>query len=525
MSQFHPGLMVVVFFIYGLAWFVMGLTVALESRRTTALPLASSLKYLAAFGLLHSGAEWLDMFLLASGAPEAQGWRVTRAIFLAISTVILAYFAVHLIGRNTGGYAWLKVVPFGLFGVWLLGMVVPHLVWMPPLGPAPQVGVCIQCHRGATASYLALREAWVGSADIWARYALYLPASLLAGIGMVGQARWFRRHGYSREAKDTRVVAGAFFFNALIAGLVVPPGTYFPASVLNYATFFQAVKVPPQVLRAATALVIAFFLVRVLNVFETERRRQLERANQERLETQEKARLQLEKWTQELEETVHRRTAEVEARNRELAILEERDRIAREMHDSLGQTLSYLGLRLIGLEQLLAQGQTERARAALQEMEQAVQGAVADVRESILSLKTTLRPDRGLVATLKEYLGSFGEQTGLQTELRVEDSQELSLPHLAQAQVLRIVQEALTNVRKHAQAHRVTLSLRHQDQGLEIAVEDDGRGFDLEAVLRDRGPRFGLQTMRERAEEIGGTFQVDTTPGQGTRVLIRFPRR
>ena len=78
MSQFHPGLMVVVFFIYGLAWFVMGLTVALESRRTTALPLASSLKYLAAFGLLHSGAEWLDMFLLASGAPEAQGWRVTR---------------------------------------------------------------------------------------------------------------------------------------------------------------------------------------------------------------------------------------------------------------------------------------------------------------------------------------------------------------------------------------------------------------------------------------------------------------
>src|SRR3972149_8600449 len=115
MAQISPGVLVLFFFVYGLAWFVMGLTVALESRRTTALPLASSLKYLAAFGLLDSGAEWLDMFLLASGAPEAQGWRVTRAIFLAISTGIPAYFAVHLIGPNTGGYALLKGGPFGLF--------------------------------------------------------------------------------------------------------------------------------------------------------------------------------------------------------------------------------------------------------------------------------------------------------------------------------------------------------------------------------------------------------------------------
>jgi len=526
MAQISPGVLVLVFFVYGLAWFVMGLTVALESRRTTALPLASSLKYLAAFGILHSAVPWLDMGLLM-GDPggAAFSWRVVRTLALAISTLALALFGASLISANTGGKRWLKVLPLGLFGVWLLAVVTPHLVWFPALEAQRPTGACFQCHPSATRAFLGLEEPWLGSADILARYLLYLPGSLLAGLAMAGQWRWFRRHSYFREGRDSFVVAGAFFFNALVAGLIVPPGPFFPASVLNYASFFRWVRLPPQAFWALTALVIAFFLVRVLAVFERERGRQLEKAIQERLEAQEETRSQLERWGREMEEKVRERTAEVEARNRELAILQERDRIAREMHDSLGQTLSYLGLRLMAMDQLFSAGHVEKARKALGEMEQAVHSAVADVRESILSLRTTRRPARSLIATLQDYLTLFADLTGLRTEMRVEGVGEPATPPLAQVQLLRVVQEALANVRKHARATQATIAVQVQDQVIEIVVEDDGQGFDLAQVLQERGPRFGLLTMRERAEEIGGTFQIDTAPGRGTRVRVQLPRR
>ena len=282
MAQVSPQVMFLVFFVYGLAWFVMGLAVALESRRTTALPLASSLKYLAAFGIVHAAVEWLDMGLLVwDPGAAAFSWRVGRTLAMAVSTLFLALFGASLISVNTGGYRWLRWMSLGLFGVWLLA-VVPR-------------------HPGAPGAFLGLEEGWLGSADIVARYLLYLPGCLLAGLAMAGQGRWFRRHGYFQGARDSLVVAGAFFFNAIVAGVIVPHGSYFPASVLNYDSFFEWVRVPPQVFRALSALVIAFFLVRVLNVFEMERQRQLEKANRERLEAQEKARSQLEKWIHKLE--------------------------------------------------------------------------------------------------------------------------------------------------------------------------------------------------------------------------------
>jgi len=499
MAQISPEVMVLVFFVYGLAWFLMGLTVALESRRASSLPLASSLKFLAAFGIVHGAMEWLDGWLvLWDPGAAAFSWNVVRTLTLATSTIILSYFGVTLIAANTARYRWLKRVPLGLSGLWLLA---------------------------TASSYLAPEGEWLRNADIMARYLLYLPGSILAGVAMVGQGAWFRRHGYLSEARDSLVVAGAFFFNSAVAGLIVPSGPFFPASVINHDSFYEWVRVPPQIFRGLAALVIAFFLVRVLNVFETERRRELEKAVQERTDAQEQSRSQLERWGRELEEKVRERTAEVEARNRELAILEERERIAREMHDSVGQTLGYMGLRLVSMEQHISAGQTDKAKKVVAELEQAVQSAMDDVKETILSLRSTRRPSRSLVATVQEVLTRFGQQTGLKTELKVEGAGEPPVTSLAQVQLLRVVQEALTNVRKHAQATRVTVTVRNQDQQTEIVVEDDGRGFEMDQVLQDWGSHFGLLTMRERAEEIGATFQIDSAPGHGTRVRIQLRRR
>ncbi len=101
---------------------------------------------------------------------------------------------------------------------------------------------------------------------------------------------------------------------------------------------------------------------------------------------------------------------------------------------------------------------------------------------------------------------------------------QLGLPLTAEIQLLRIVQEALANVRKHARASRATVHLSPADGMVELVIEDNGQGFDPARLAREGWPRFGLQTMRERAEAIGGVFTVESTPGAGTRVTVVIPQ-
>ena len=521
-----------VFFIYGLSFFSMGLAVAMASRRSSALDLAPSLKYLAAFGLLHSLVELEDMFLVDAGSPAATtylGLRVARLLLLAISAICLIQFGVKLLVSTLKRHHWLRYVPVTLFSLWLLSFVLPHLYTGDVQAQATS-GLCLQCHQGGASSFSVVSgEEWINSADVWARYLLYLPGSLLAALALFKLRPGFRAMGLPRLSRDSAWAGAAFAFNAVVAGLVVPPASYFPASVVNYASFFSLVGLPPQLLRAVVGAVIAYFIVSILDVFEIEHQRRLERSNQERFEAQHRAmeaqrhaHEQLEEWNRALEEKVQERTQEVERRNREVAILEERDRIAREMHDSLGQVLGYISLKIMALERLCTTSNVELVEEELREMELAVEEATLGVRESILSLRTGISPEVGLVPALSRYLVKFGELTGLKTELLAPDGAGVSLPSAAEIQLLRVIQEALTNVRKHAKASIAKVSFRQEDSTLTIMVEDNGLGFDPDRVVA-RGRGFGLETMRERAEAIGASLPVSSVPGHGTRVTVRVP--
>ena len=203
-----------------------------------------------------------------------------------------------------------------------------------------------------------------------------------------------------------------------------------------------------------------------------------------------------------------------------LAVIEERSRIAREMHDSLAQILGYLGLEMQTLEALVRQGDQETVLAELKEARSSIKSAQADVRENILSLRTALSGKTSPVSALKEYVEEFGIQTGISTELVDQSDGELTLSPLAETQCVRIVQEALTNVRKHAQAGCVQVTFTSKRDHLEIGIADDGIGITPGTVSHGH---FGLLTMRERAESVGGTLTITSQPNQGTTVLIRLP--
>ncbi len=208
---------------------------------------------------------------------------------------------------------------------------------------------------------------------------------------------------------------------------------------------------------------------------------------------------------------------------RALATTEERQRIARELHDSLAQVLGYVNAKAQATQVLLDSGQTGRASEQLQQMAHMARSAYVDVRENILSLRSSLDDGRGLIETLEAYLGDWREQSGIAAELEATADVVGHISTLAEVQLLRIVQEALTNVRKHSAASRVRIHLWTDDGHLVTTIADDGVGI----ADHDRGPRgiprFGLSSMRERAESLGGTFEVAFQPGQGACVTVRLP--
>ena len=205
-----------------------------------------------------------------------------------------------------------------------------------------------------------------------------------------------------------------------------------------------------------------------------------------------------------------------------LAALEERERIAREMHDGVGQVLGYVGIKAQAVRELVAARRLNEALVQLDQLVSAAQEIYTDLREAILGLRTSVRPGRPLAEALREYLEQFSRNTGVQAHLEIPEGTE-SLKPAVELQLLRIIQEALTNVRKHAQARHVWVRFCRERDRWQVTVEDDGRGLGASShtVL---GPRFGLRMMRERAESMGGTFAIESRPAGGTRVVVTLPR-
>jgi signal transduction histidine kinase len=204
-----------------------------------------------------------------------------------------------------------------------------------------------------------------------------------------------------------------------------------------------------------------------------------------------------------------------------LAITEERERIAREMHDSLAQVLGYVNTKAQAAQSLLGNEQPERAAAQLAQLAETARAAYADVREGILGLRTSLGTERDFAATLREYLQRWQEQSGIVADLDIQSVPGLS--PMAEVQLLRIIQEALTNVRKHAGARHARVQLEVTDGALQFVIADDGVGFALDTLGPAGHPRFGLATMRERAEAVGGTFTIAARLGEGTTVTVSIP--
>ena len=222
------------------------------------------------------------------------------------------------------------------------------------------------------------------------------------------------------------------------------------------------------------------------------------------------------------EEIVHR-TRQLADVNEAMAVITERQRIGRELHDSLAQTLGYLHLKLAELERRVTTGSAAQLEPELADLKRAARDAYEEARQAIFGLRSMVSRSLGLIPTLTEYLHDWSRQTGIDVDLKVGPDEAIKPPPVVEVQLIGIIQEAMTNVRKHAAATRVLVSIERDRETARVSIQDDGKGFDPQAGLGGTHGAFGIETMRERAEAIGGKLALASHLGEGTRVEVELP--
>jgi len=208
------------------------------------------------------------------------------------------------------------------------------------------------------------------------------------------------------------------------------------------------------------------------------------------------------------------------ARLRTVGADEERTRIARDLHDRIGQSLAYLAFELDRIVKN-SSSRDEVVTLALDHLRGDVRGVIGEVRDTLYDLRTDVTEAQGLTATLEAFLTRVRARSGLVASLRLQETDRL--PILQEREMWRIAQEAVTNVERHAKASQVSVTWQSDGRSASLEVADDGIGFP--AGKAGRLDSYGILGMRERAASIGATLTIDAEPGKGTRVRCELVAR
>lgn len=475
--------LLLVYFIYGLTFYTLGLAVAMEAGHASRSRLTWAMGPLAVFGLAHGAHEWYE--LLEHYLWVQEGWVPPswvswgRVALLAFSFASLMAFGVRMLSGDRER-PWDVGIGAGVSVLYLAGVFA--------------IGIQVQHEM----------DAWLLAADAWTRYLLGIPGALLTAAALFRQRRHLLRSGPAGFSNDLLGAAISFGLYGLVGQLFVHESAIFPSTWLNQEAFLNWFGFPIQMLRAALAVFMTWFMLRALRIFEVERQQQLVAAEQQ-------AREAIARRDQLRGELLYRVVSAQE---------EERARLARELHDDTLQVLTALSTGLMGAAQI-AQTSPERLETLLMQLSEMSSQTIVELRRLIQDLRPSVLDDMGLEAALQWLADRMAAQYGFQVCLEI-DELTCRLPESIETTLFRIAQEALTNVARHAQASQVRIALNCQTDEVAFIIEDDGVGFDPAILEAPDSSRlgWGLIGMRERTELAGGEFFIDSAPGKGT--ILRF---
>jgi signal transduction histidine kinase len=477
---------IIVYFFYGLSFFVMGLAVLLEFGHSSKLDFARALRPLIGFGLIHGSHEWFEMFLIIhdqiSGPFNAAWVLPVRLIALATSFLFLIAFGARLIAGPGKRKLYLGMFSI-ITAIWIFGLL----------------GVIFND---------ANVETRITAADVYTRYALAIPGAALTVWGLYIQRRKFIQIGMANIGRDVMFAAVAFGLYGGIGQLFSSPSIIFPSNYLNTEVFLQIFGFPIQVFRAIVATMAAIFITRSLRAFEVESNQRIAELRNAQLAEQQR----LDDLRSEL---LHKTVIAQES---------ERQRIARELHDETGQTLTALGMGLRGMSETIPINH-DRAIEQASELEKLATDGVEELQRLVSGLHPPQLDDLGLLAALRWYISDITGRSNITINL-TSKGKKPELSSDIRSVVFRIAQEAITNVIRHAEASKIDIQLDYVDDTIYLRVEDNGTGFDTDDVMKKKPGRptaWGLLGMTERASLVGGTCNIFSNPGQGTLIEVNVP--
>lgn len=438
---------------YGQAFFVLGLAILFLAHRSARIEIARNLRLLAAFGFCEALVAWSPLW--GSDLSVALSW--LRLLLLGMGYAFLLTFALQMFVSLERWDSECWVIAGGILLLWLIGLGVARVAGVP------------------TGRILL-------EGEIAARYGLALPGGLLGAWGLRRQAyRTIGRERMELVKTPLRVAGVALGAFAIFEGLIGPAAPFFPPLWLNQETFLLVTGLPVELFRGLCGIAITYGIVRSLGMVLNE----------------------IELWLENVE--------------RRQVLVRERERIGRELHDGIIQSIYAAGLMLEGAQHSISD-EPDAARSQLTRAIDSLNRTIQDIRRYIFDLRGE-RPADDLETGLDKMLKEFRVNTLLETAFSVDGEREGGLGAERRQHIFQIAREALTNVARHAQARRVQIQLRYDTDELQLVISDDGVG--ISALPVNRG--HGLRNIRERARLIDGALDIDTEPNKGMTLTLTVP--
>jgi len=410
---------ILVYFVYGQIFFIMGLVIALQSRRHSRLELARSLGWLAAFGIAHGIHEWGFVFIPIQATYVSDRLiellEMLQVVLLAVSFAFLFQFGVELFRER---WPRLLLLPLAIVTIWGVLCIVPFLFF--------NVGM----------------ENWHCDSSILARYMLGFPGALLSAFGLRHQAKRHIKPLDLVHIYRTLLVAGvALGAYAIAAGLIVSPGDFFPANWFNSTLLINWFGVPVPVVRSVAGLVMAVTFIRALEVFDVEIDRRIEQ-------------MEIEK-----------------------SLTAERERISQELHDGVIQQVYTAGLIVETIRKKVNHGgglghRLDRAMIAMNEAIDSLRAYMGDLRPGPSNIS--------LVAGLRKKTADPRLAALMNVKLTLDMAATNSPDPVQTTRILAILSESLANAARHAQARHVDVRACQKNGQFILTVADDGCGFDID---------------------------------------------
>ncbi len=408
---------------------------------------------MAAFGILHGFHEWGMVFI-----PIQKAYMTDKAIDV-----------LHMLHLLLLSLSFLCLLKFGL------EMLEANRYINSSLFILPTIWVIIFVYTINT--YSETTE-WVNLSSVWSRYLLGAPGAFTASIGLYQFTNEAKLISDRRNYRMLQIAGISLLAYAILGGLIVPDEPFFPANILNYTLIESLLGIPVQVYRSLIGVVLAYSMIRAMEIFEIEVDQMIERM--------------------------------------EISTIQnvERDRIGQEIHDGVLQSI-YSASLIAGSLTSLTQDNPVLSERILQVNKEVLNQAIIELRSYMVSLRiptsrSTLKDELTQLINEPRFAGLLNISLDITNKNTLSPSQ---ISHL-----FSIVQEALSNIVRHAHAENAHISFETNSHAAQLSIIDDGIGFDLGKSKRG----FGLQTVHDHAQLLGGKLSIDSQHNQGTTITIQF---